>query len=200
MLVLCSRVDTEILSQLRTNVAYYERNQRMPPDTATIWVRWGPTSGSQDVENEFMSPTKIWTGSGANGVSPQSSLSIARTSEILCSNRIQGTISVPQRVVPYPFQIPEGANLGQTYDLGNGEYNGYMFRRNFTFGLANPHNAQDGAAWASAGSAPTNWDYSGSGGTATAGDFTQVACAVNTFDQTVSAWSVLRNMPLKCAC
>lgn len=93
---------------------------------------------------------------------------------------------MPQRVVPYPFQIPEGANIGQAYNLGNGEYSGYMFRRNFTFGIANPQNAQDGAAWTSAGTAPTTWDYSGSGGSATLGDFTEVACAVNTFDQTVS--------------
>jgi hypothetical protein len=59
-----------------------------------------------------------------------------------------------------------------------------MFRRNFTFGLATPSNANDGAAWASTGAPPSGWAHQDTAPGGTPGDMTEIACAVNTFDQT----------------
>lgn len=171
----------EILSNLETNIAYFEREQRS--DDGTIWADWSPAS--RKLESDFMKPTKIWSDGDS--------------------------ISVPQRLVVYPDQIPQAAGISnavsltllslvlqaslvlttrpQQYDSAPnpGEYYGYMFRRNFTFGLASPSGANDGAAWAASGAPPTSWQFYDPkhAGTGTnPGEMTDVACAINTFDQT----------------
>jgi len=154
----------EILSQIQTNVAYFERKQRDPPDEATIWAPW--TGAKETIESDYMKPEKEWKGDG---------------------------ITVSQEIRPYPNQIPRAGGVDDdTYrDTENaGDYNGYMYRCNFTFGLASPANANDGATWTSQGAPPTDWQFRGSGGGNAQGDMTAIACAVNTFDQSeVYRWT-----------
>lgn len=62
-----------------------------------------------------------------------------------------------------------------------------MYKRNFTFGLATPSSADDGAAWATSGTgAAESWTFASTGqflpGT-DGNDLTTIACAVNTFHQ-----------------
>jgi hypothetical protein len=95
-------------------------------------------------------------------------------------------VKVKQRIVPYPNQIPRGAGItDQKYrdTKTPGHYQGYMFRRNFTFGLASPANANDGAAWTLEGAPPTDWQFKNFRGGNAQGDMTAIACAINTFDQ-----------------
>jgi hypothetical protein len=68
-----------------------------------------------------------------------------------------------------------------------------MYKRNFTFGLATPSAANDGASWALSGTgAAESWTFASAGqfppGT-DGGDLTTIACVVNTFHQDdIFAW------------
>ncbi|KAI7241261.1 glycoside hydrolase family 18 protein [Hortaea werneckii] len=147
----------KILSQIEMNVAYFERGNRDLPDQASIWARWTPDQ--RDDESEYMEAGHVWNENG---------------------------VSVPQRIVSYPDQIPRAGPIG-TNEYSNvqnpGYYNGFMFRRNVTFGLASPENANDGAAWTLQGTPPTMWQHVGPNGGGSPGNMNQIACAVNTFDQ-----------------
>ncbi|KAI7407956.1 hypothetical protein KC336_g13253 [Hortaea werneckii] len=146
-----------MLGQVETNVAYFERNQRDPPDDATIWARWSPPRKS--MESSYMDTGTQWRHNG---------------------------ISVPQRIVEYPDQIPRADTIdaNEYRDTQTpGFYHGFMFRRNFTFGLASPAGPNDGAAWTPQGVPPTDWQLKSRKTVDTSGDMTEIACAVNTFGQ-----------------
>ena len=115
--------------------------------------------------------------------------------------------SATQRFAVYPNQIPQGNGVPtnvssplraswmqqlllilrpfQDYNTHGGAF-GYMFRRNFTFGMALPATYNDGAAWTPAGGPAQSWTLASSQqfppGT-DGGDVTAIACAVNTFGQ-----------------
>lgn len=60
-----------------------------------------------------------------------------------------------------------------------------MFRRNFTFGLASPASATDGAAWVPSTGPAESWTFKNgrSPSVASGGDVQAIACVVNTFGQ-----------------
>ncbi|GKZ26889.1 hypothetical protein AbraCBS73388_003278 [Aspergillus brasiliensis] len=80
-----------------------------------------------------------------------------------------------QGLAHYDSYIPKAAGLTTAeYDKGHG---GYNHKRNFTLSLADPSGPSDGAAWGL--QSLTSFTDGQSTGT----DATQVACAINTFDQ-----------------
>ncbi|KAI4193916.1 MAG: hypothetical protein LQ350_008076 [Teloschistes chrysophthalmus] len=82
----------------------------------------------------------------------------------------------PQRQITYPNQAYLSANRAL----------GYMYKRNFTFGLATPTSRQDGGQWSAGNNKATGWLRKSTGefdvGT-DGGDVREIACAVNTFGQ-----------------
>lgn len=73
----------------------------------------------------------------------------------------------------------------KVYSDTPGVYIGYMYRRNFTFGLASPSSATDGAAWVPGTGPAESWTLQdGEFPPGTDGqDVNTIACAVNTFGQ-----------------
>ncbi|KAF1992251.1 glycoside hydrolase family 18 protein [Aulographum hederae CBS 113979] len=80
-----------------------------------------------------------------------------------------------QRLAVYPNRIPIQPGLTSTV-----KNMGYMFKRNYTYGLSYPSGRTDGAAWGD--QAFTSWS-SKKGKIASDVDATQVLCAVNIFGQ-----------------
>ena len=138
-----------ILSELSTNVAYFERQQR--GDNAANFAKWN-NEAWYDAASSFNGKT-------------------------------------PQRLALYPNQIPQayGINDGDYNNGGNGGYKGYMFRKNFTFGVVLPSGHNDGGSWTpDGGSGAQRWTLAKTGEfpVGTDGeDRTAIACAVNTFGQ-----------------
>ncbi|KAL8706621.1 MAG: hypothetical protein Q9201_000368 [Fulgogasparrea decipioides] len=91
-----------------------------------------------------------------------------------------------QRLAAYPNQIPLGAGISSSDYEASGKTLGYMYRRNFTFGMATPSTYNDGGAWTPGTGPAQSWTLTGTGqfppGT-DGGDVTAIACAVNTFGQ-----------------
>ncbi|KAL8782914.1 MAG: hypothetical protein Q9213_005026, partial [Squamulea squamosa] len=91
-----------------------------------------------------------------------------------------------QRLVVYPDQIPLGNGISPSDYTASGGTLGYMFRRNFTFGMALPSDHNDGGAWTPGTGPAQSWTLAKSGefppGT-DGGDVSAIACAVNTFGQ-----------------
>ncbi|KAL8942162.1 MAG: hypothetical protein Q9216_001809 [Gyalolechia sp. 2 TL-2023] len=91
-----------------------------------------------------------------------------------------------QRLARYPHQIAQANGVDDNlYNQANAAL-GYMFRRNFTFGLAELQSAQDGAAWAADNNPALSWTLGATGefppgtdGT----DLSSIACAINIFGQ-----------------
>ncbi|KAJ5946733.1 hypothetical protein N7454_003572, partial [Penicillium verhagenii] len=83
-----------------------------------------------------------------------------------------------QGLAHYDSYIPQAAGITKAqYNNGHG---GYNHKRNFTLSLASPSGPTDGAAWG----VQSLSSYSAPGKIQSGTDATQVACAVNTFDQT----------------
>ena len=91
-----------------------------------------------------------------------------------------------QRLAGYPNQIPRGDGVPAGDYATSGNTLGYMYRRNFTFGLARPANSNDGGQWTPGTGPAQSWTLASSGqfppGT-DGGDVQAIACAVNTFGQ-----------------
>ena len=162
---------TEILSNLQTNVAYFERQIR--GDTAENWVTWS-TSNSDNT----------WVTSG---------------------NVFNGQALTPQRLAQYPSHVPQSYGIRDTVSVSltypsapaaftkmyvqdytsSGSTMSWMYKRNFTFGLASPTSYNDGASWVPGTGPAESWTLAdgefpvGTDG----GDVTAIACAVNTFQQ-----------------
>ncbi|KAL8729755.1 MAG: hypothetical protein Q9181_004891 [Wetmoreana brouardii] len=92
----------------------------------------------------------------------------------------------PQRTAAYPNQIPRAAGISASDYAASGNTLGYMYKRNFTHGLATPAGSQDGAAWTPGTGPAQSWTQYTSGefpvGTF-GGDVSVIACVVNTFGQ-----------------
>ncbi|KAL8685510.1 MAG: hypothetical protein Q9218_007716, partial [Villophora microphyllina] len=93
---------------------------------------------------------------------------------------------VLQRHAEYPNDVPQAAGIPDADYTASGNTLGYMFKRNFTFGLATPLSHDDGGAWSSDPSfAAKSWELKDGGfpeGT-DGQDVLEIACAVNTFGQ-----------------
>ncbi|KAL8855566.1 MAG: hypothetical protein Q9178_007796 [Gyalolechia marmorata] len=91
-----------------------------------------------------------------------------------------------QRLAGYPNQIPRGDGVPAGDYTTSGNTLGYMFRRNFTFGLARPTTSNDGGEWTPGTGPAQSWTLARTGefppGT-DGGDLQAIACAVNTFGQ-----------------
>ncbi|KAL8746235.1 MAG: hypothetical protein Q9190_001722 [Brigantiaea leucoxantha] len=97
-----------------------------------------------------------------------------------------GIAQVTQRAVEYPDQQAQGQGIdNNAYATANGNY-AWMFKRNFTFGLAELQSPTDGNAWTAGNNPAQSWTLAGSGqfppGT-DGHDLSSIACAVNIFGQ-----------------
>ncbi|KAK5011701.1 hypothetical protein LTR28_007843 [Elasticomyces elasticus] len=139
------------LSNLQTNVVYFERQVRS--DTAENWATW--STGSAD--GTWLTPGNVF----------------------------HGHALTPQRLAEYPNFVPQSYGVSNTdYAAANGMVS-WMYKRNFTFGLASPRAYNDGDARAPGTGGAKDWTLTdgtfpvGTDG----GDLTAIACAVNTFQQ-----------------
>ncbi|KAK4982524.1 hypothetical protein LTR50_007699 [Elasticomyces elasticus] len=139
------------LSNLQTNVVYFERQVRS--DTAENWATW--STGSAD--GTWLTPGNVFNGHALT----------------------------PQRLAEYPNFVPQSYGVSNTdYAAANGMVS-WMYKRNFTFGLASPRAYNDGDARAPGTGGAKDWTLTdgtfpvGTDG----GDLTAIACAVNTFQQ-----------------
>ncbi|KAL9599867.1 MAG: hypothetical protein Q9219_003561 [cf. Caloplaca sp. 3 TL-2023] len=137
---------SEVLSQIQTNVGYFERRQR--GDSATGWLKWNSADWLKD-------------GVQLAGVALQ-------------------------RPSLYPNQIPQAFGIGDAAYAADGGQLGFVYKRNFTFGLASPQFPSDGGAWAAGVDPALSWVKAGTDefvpGT-DGGDLRAIACAVNLFGQ-----------------
>ncbi|CAL8580054.1 hypothetical protein XPA_005788 [Xanthoria parietina] len=97
-----------------------------------------------------------------------------------------GPAQVTQRVARYPDQVAQGSGIDtNTYNQANGAL-GWMYRRNFTFGLAELQSSTDGNAWTAGNNPAQSWTLRETGqfppGT-DGHDLSSIACAVNIFGQ-----------------
>ncbi|KAL8697313.1 MAG: hypothetical protein Q9224_002379, partial [Gallowayella concinna] len=105
---------------------------------------------------------------------------------LAAGNLGSGPAQVSQRGARYPDQVAQGSGIdNNAYNQANGAF-GWMFRRNFTFGLAELQSPTDGNAWTAGNNPAQSWTLRENGqfppGT-DGQDLSSIACAVNIFGQ-----------------
>ncbi|KAL2060601.1 hypothetical protein VTL71DRAFT_9242 [Oculimacula yallundae] len=159
----------KILNALQMNVDYYDkliRSQSTTDPNAASGACPGTPDYGDDVPDNWYS----WGGPNQGIWTPgRPGLFSTDTGKRAC-----------QRYAEYPTrQPPSGVDANQFATNPN---LGWMFRKNFTVGLAIPSTTTDGAAWAPDGAQPaTSWHNTGASTPVT--DVQQIACAVNIFNQ-----------------
>ncbi|KAJ6114752.1 hypothetical protein N7486_000530 [Penicillium sp. IBT 16267x] len=80
-------------------------------------------------------------------------------------------------VIDYPYPIPQAVGITDA-QWGVNEQGGWSQKRSFTYGIADPADADDWEDW---GSTSGSWTFASTAGTST--DATKVVCAINLWDQ-----------------
>ena len=151
-------------------MAYFERKTH--GDQAENFVRW-----SESPKDE------TWTTLGSFGPLTPQRLTVY-PKQIPRAAGVDANVSLLEQCF-FPSQSPQlNINQSQAYALSGNQLS-YVYKRNFTLGLASPSTASDGAAWALAGNPASSWTLrDGTFPVGTDGsDVRAIACAVNTFGQ-----------------
>ncbi len=92
----------------------------------------------------------------------------------------------PHRTASYNGLLPDADHVTDQDYTASGRTLGYMYKRNFTFGMASPRGPKDGGEWSAGVDPAIAWlpkkleEYlPGTDG----GDMSSIACAVNFFGQ-----------------
>lgn len=161
---------SEILSQLQTNIGYFEL--RTTPTAPDGWLKWDT--------DDWVSPSNNWLASASKG-----RLHIPMKSDVH-KTPTKKYVKSPHRTALHSRLRPDTDLVTDQDYAASGRTLGYLYKRNFTFGMASPQSPRDGEEWSAGVDPALGWvpkkleEYlPGTDG----GDLTAIACAVKFFPQ-----------------